>query len=74
MVPSMSSSTLQRLLHRKVHVNDSVAAQLRLDKKVQLDELTAPGVGEIKSTPKSAVDNIFLFVDAFNLILSFETG
>lgn len=55
-------------------MDDGVAAQLRLEKQVQLKDFTAPGVGEIKSIPTSAVDDILLFVDAFHSAMSFETA
>lgn len=70
----MSTSALRRLFYETIHVDDGAAAQLRLEKEVHLKDSKPPGVGEIQSTPSSAVDNMFLLVDALNLILSFETG
>lgn len=71
-VRAMSTSTLQRLLHETLHVDDGVADQLRPEKEIQLKDLTAAGGGKTHSTPSSTVHNIFLFVNAFNLVLSFE--
>lgn len=73
-LPCLDRSTHQRVLHRTVHVDDGVTAQLRFKKNIQLKDFTAPGVREIKTTPTTAVDNIFMFVNAFNLVLSFEMG
>lgn len=72
-VPTMSISALQRRLHQIVHVDENIAAQLRLEKKLQLEDFILPGVGNVTSTPTSAIDSVFLFVDPFQLLLSFQT-
>lgn len=41
----LSTSTLQHLLHEKIHVDGGVTAQLRLEKDTQLKHFRAAGVG-----------------------------
>lgn len=55
-------------------MDNGVVAQLRLEKGIQLKDFTAPGIGEIQSTLISAVDNIFLFTNGFDSVLSLDTG
>lgn len=66
--------TLQDLLCETIHVDEAVAAQLRLEETIQIKGFVPPGAGCLNSIPVPAVDNIYLFVEAFNSVLSLNMG
>lgn len=63
----------RRLLRTVILIDDGIAGQLRLEKDIYLEVFMAPAVEENQSTSTSVVQNIFLFADAFNKVLSFGT-